>query len=186
VLVLGTGQRGLAIVAAQRAAGSGLIIATGLSRDRHKLDLAREFGADAVIDVEQQDPVTMVHELTDGKGVDLVVDTVPRVTSTTLEGLRMVKAGGTFVNIVAKGPTVDDFPIQDIMLRSIRVLGALNSSIAAYRTAADMLITGRIQIDKMRTHVFGFDCFEEALDTLEGSIPGARGVNVVVTPTFTD
>jgi threonine dehydrogenase-like Zn-dependent dehydrogenase len=186
VVVLGSGQRGLAIVAAQQAAGSGLIIATGLSRDQHKLDLAREFGADAVIDVEQQDPVELVHELTDGIGVDLVVDTVPRVTSTTLDGIRMLKAGGTLVNIAAKHPTVDGFPIAEISLKNIRVIGAVNSSIAAYRTAADMLITGRIHIDKMRTHVFGFDRFEEALDTLEGKIPGVRSVNVVVTPTFTD
>jgi threonine dehydrogenase-like Zn-dependent dehydrogenase len=185
VVVLGSGQRGLAIVAAQRAVGSGLIIATGLSRDQHKLDLAIEFGANAVVDVEKQDPVEAVLELTGGLGADLVIDTVPKTTATTLQGLQMVKTGGTFVNIGVKNPTVDGFPIGRITTKNIRVIGAANSSIAAYQTAADMLISRRVVLDRMRTHVFGFDRFEEALDTLEAKIPGTKSVNVVVTPTFT-
>jgi len=186
VAVLGSGQRGLAIVAAQRAVGSGLIVATGLSRDQHKLDLALEFGANAVVNVEEQDPVEAVLELTGGQGVDLVIDTVPKITSTTLQGLQMVKTGGTFVNIGVKDPTVDAFPIGRITSKNIRVIGAANSSIAAYQAAADMLIQGQVKLDKMRTHVFGFDRFEEALDTLEAKIPGTKSVNVVVTPTFSN
>jgi alcohol dehydrogenase len=186
VVVLGSGQRGLAIVAAQRAVGSGLIVATGLTRDQHKLELAREFGANVVVDVEKQDPVEAVMELTGGQGVDLVIDTVPKTTATTLQGLEMVKTGGTLVNIAVKAPTVDAFPIGRITTKNIRVIGAANSSIAAYQTAADMLISGQVVLDKMRTHVFGFDRFEEALDTLEAKNPGTRSVNVVVTPTFTD
>lgn len=185
VVVLGSGQRGLAIVAAQRAVGSGLVIATGLSRDRHKLDLALEFGASAVVDVEQEDPVEAVLARTGGQGVDLVVDTVPKITSTTLQGIQMLKPGGTLVNIGVKEPTVDGFPIGRVTTKNIRVIGAANSSIAAYRTAADMLITGQVKLDKMRTHAFGFDRFEEALDTLQAKTAGVKSVNVVVTPTFT-
>src|SRR5256885_12101969 len=55
VLVLGPGQRGLASVIAARAAGADTIIVTGLSRDARKLALARELGADHVIDVERED-----------------------------------------------------------------------------------------------------------------------------------
>lgn len=53
VLVLGTGQRGLAAVIAARAAGAGTIIVTGLATDAHKLALAREFGADHTIVVDE-------------------------------------------------------------------------------------------------------------------------------------
>ena len=55
VLVLGPGQRGLASVIAARAAGADRIIVTGLARDAQKLALARELGADHVIDVENED-----------------------------------------------------------------------------------------------------------------------------------
>ena len=55
VLILGPGQRGLASVIAARAAGADTIIVTGLTRDAAKLALARELGADHMIDVEQED-----------------------------------------------------------------------------------------------------------------------------------
>ena len=67
VLVLGPGQRGLAAVIAARAAGAGTIIVTGLAADAHKLALAREFGADHTIVVDEADTVREVTEITDGR-----------------------------------------------------------------------------------------------------------------------
>src|SRR5215510_8822544 len=74
VLILGAGQRGLAAVLAARAAGAGTIIVTGLARDGFKLGLAQEFGADYVINVEAEDTVSRVQELTGGDGVDVALD----------------------------------------------------------------------------------------------------------------
>ena len=73
VLVLGPGQRGLASVIAARAAGADTIIVTGLARDAPKLALAREFGADHVINVDEEDTRTRVKELTNGHGADVVI-----------------------------------------------------------------------------------------------------------------
>lgn len=183
VIVMGSGQRGLACVAALRYAGAGLIIATGLSRDAHKLDLAREFGADVTLDVEANDVVEEVLELTGGRGVDLVVDTAPITTETTKQAIDVLCAGGTLVNIAMKSATMDGFPIGRITSKNIRVIGAANTTVEAYRTAVEMLVSGRVQLDRMRTHVFGFDRFEEALDTLQGKYPDEKSINVVVTPT---
>src|SRR5204862_165750 len=74
VLVLGPGQRGLASVIAARAAGADTIIVTGLSRDARKLALARELGADHVIDVEREDARARVRELTGGRGAEVVIE----------------------------------------------------------------------------------------------------------------
>jgi threonine dehydrogenase-like Zn-dependent dehydrogenase len=74
IVVLGPGQRGLASVIAAREAGAGCIIVTGLSRDERKLALAREFGADHAIDVERDDVVRRVREITDGAMADVVID----------------------------------------------------------------------------------------------------------------
>src|SRR5262249_48245936 len=68
VLILGPGQRGLASVIAARTAGADSIIVTGLSRDANKLALARELGADHVIDVGREDARRRVRELTRGGG----------------------------------------------------------------------------------------------------------------------
>ena len=77
IAILGPGQRGLCAVIAAREAGASRVIITGLHRDAHKLGLARELGAEVTIDVEAQDPVQRVMELTDGQGMDVVLDTTP-------------------------------------------------------------------------------------------------------------
>ena len=77
VLILGAGQRGLAAVLAARTAGAGTIIVTGLGRDAGKLALAREFGADHTIDVEAEDTVARVLDITGGAGADIVLELTP-------------------------------------------------------------------------------------------------------------
>ena len=74
MLILGPGQRGLTSVVAARAAGADTIIVTGLTRDAAKLALAKELGADHMIDVEQEDVARRVKELTNGHGADVVIE----------------------------------------------------------------------------------------------------------------
>src|SRR5207237_1279334 len=97
VLVLGPGQRGLASVIAARAAGADTIIVTGLSRDARKLALARELGADHVIDVEREDARARVRELTGGRGAEVVIEVTANAAEPVAEALHYVAAGGRIV-----------------------------------------------------------------------------------------
>ena len=72
---------------AARAAGADRIIVTGLTRDARKLALARELGADHVIDVEHEDSRRRVRELTDGRGADVVVEVSSYATEPVAEAL---------------------------------------------------------------------------------------------------
>src|ERR671930_2217792 len=74
VLIQGPGQQGLSQVVACKQAGAALIVVTGTSRDAARLELARKLGADHVIDVEAEEPLERVREITGGKGVDIVLD----------------------------------------------------------------------------------------------------------------
>src|SRR5437867_7276917 len=94
VLILGAGQRGLAAVLASRAAGAGTIIVTGLARDAGKLALAREFGADHPIDVEAEDTVERVVEITGGAGADVGVDLTQMAALQVLDAIHAVRWGG--------------------------------------------------------------------------------------------
>ena len=68
MVVLGPGQRGLACVIALRAAGAGPVIVTSLQTDDYKLALARELGADHVIDVFHEGLRERVGTITAGRG----------------------------------------------------------------------------------------------------------------------
>ena len=70
----GAGGVGLAAIQLARAAGAGTVIATASSDDR--LERLREYGMDHGINYARDDVAVRMHELTDGRGVDLVVDPV--------------------------------------------------------------------------------------------------------------
>lgn len=184
VAVLGAGQRGLASIVANKLAGADLIIATGLSSDRHKLDLALELGADAVIDVEKEDTVSRVMELTGGRGVDIVIDTSSHAVQPVLDAVSIIKPGGIISLAGLKMRNMDGFPVDTIVTKGIRIAGSVGMSHQAYDLAARMVSEMRIPLNKMRTHVLGYDRFDEAIDLLANRVPGQHAINIVVTPTF--
>jgi threonine dehydrogenase-like Zn-dependent dehydrogenase len=74
VVIEGPGQRGLLAVLAARRAGASRIIVTGTQRDRERLALAVQLGASATINVDEEDPVERVREITDGRLADIILD----------------------------------------------------------------------------------------------------------------
>lgn len=182
VVVLGPGQRGIAAALAAKVAGARLVIVTGLARDRHKLDLARELGADVTIDVEQEDLVPRVRELTGGRMADVVVDVSANATQPVVDALDLVRAGGTVVLGGLKGTTVPAFPSDKVVLRGITVIGARGVTADGYREALSILEQERFPVERMRTHAFPLAEAERAVQVLGGEIPGEHAINVVITP----
>ena len=134
VLVLGAGQRGLAAILASRYVGAGTIIATGLTRDAKKLELAKEFGADAVINVEEENTVERVRELTGGDGVDVVLDLTPMAQQPIRDAINAVRWGGTIVLAGLKGHKPIELVTDMLINKALTVKGAFSVDAAGYRT----------------------------------------------------
>ena len=74
MLIQGPGQQGLSQTVVCKQAGASLIIVTGTSKDAARMEVAKALGADYVIDVQEEDPLARIMEITGGKGVDVVLD----------------------------------------------------------------------------------------------------------------
>ncbi|MGB0631480.1 MAG: zinc-dependent alcohol dehydrogenase, partial [Alphaproteobacteria bacterium] len=74
VLIQGPGQQGLCNTIACKQAGASLIIVTGTSKDKKRLEVAKKLGADYVINVEEEDPLERIMEITGGEGLDVSLD----------------------------------------------------------------------------------------------------------------
>jgi L-iditol 2-dehydrogenase len=97
VVVQGAGAVGMSTAALARKAGAGLVIVVGAPADR--LALARDMGADQVIDIDTASPderVQRVLDLTGGVGADVVVEAAGSARAFE-EGLRMARNGGAYV-----------------------------------------------------------------------------------------
>jgi threonine dehydrogenase-like Zn-dependent dehydrogenase len=185
VVILGPGQRGLASVIACREAGAGTVIVTGLAADAEKLALARTFGADHTIDVDNDDAVARVKELTAGRGADVVVDVSAYATKPVTDALSMARPGGTIVLAGVKGfKAVDHFVSDLVVMKELTIRGAIGVTSRGYRQAIRLIESGRVPVELMHTHDFPLAEAELAIRTLAREIPGESSIHSTLLPPF--
>ena len=183
VVILGPGQRGLASVIACREAQAGKIIVTGLTADARKLALAAEFGADATIDVENEDAKQRIRELTDGRGADVVVDVSSYATQPVAEALDYACVGGTVVLAGTKGfKAIPDFVSDKIVIKEIALRGAIGVTSSGYRSAIALIEARRHPLERMHTHDFPLREAELAIKTLAREIPDDESIHSCLFP----
>jgi threonine dehydrogenase-like Zn-dependent dehydrogenase len=183
VLIMGPGQRGLASVLACKDVGAKKIIVTGLAADKAKLDLALEFGADAVIDVENENTKDRVNELTDGRGADVVVDVSSYATEPVSESLNYVSMGGTVVLAGVKGfKPIPNFVSDKIVMKEISIRGAIGVTASGYTSAIRLLESRTTPIQNMHTHDFDLRDAELAIRTLAREIPHEESIHSCLLP----
>jgi threonine dehydrogenase-like Zn-dependent dehydrogenase len=183
VVILGPGQRGLASVIACREAGAGRVIVTGLAADERKLALARRFGADHTIDVEAEDPVRRVREITDGAGADIVVDVTSYALEAVTQAVDMARRGGTVVLGGVKGmKPVPDFLSDKVVMKELTLMGALGVDYPAYEAAIRLIESGRYPLAEMHTHTLPLDEAERALQLLAREVPGEDAIHIALVP----
>lgn len=185
VVVLGVGQRGICAAAAAKAAGAGTVIITGLERDAHKLELAREFGADHTVVVDGtdgRDIVDAVRQITNGQMADVALDVTPMAAGPVTDALDVVRHGGLVVLAGLKGGKEIPLVTDRIIQRGLRVKGAFGVDAAANEAAIALLESGRFPFEKLHTHTFGLDEVALAIDTLSGREGDGSAVHVSVHP----
>jgi len=169
VLVQGPGQQGLSQVVACKQAGASLIIVTGTSRDAARLELARTLGADQVLDVQKEDPLPRILELTGGEGVDAVLDcTAGAGVTPILFGIDALKRRGGILLVQGELAAFPDFPLRKLTEKAITIKSARGHSYRACELALEQLASKRFPLDLLTTNTFGLDEVDRAIRTVGG------------------
>lgn len=174
VVISGPGSQGLCSLAAALHSGAEPVIVLGLDCDTERLQLAREFGAHRVVNVEQQDPVELVAELLPD-GADAVIE-----TSGTSSGIRaaikMVRRGGTVVNIGLSGGVETPIAFDELVWKSVALISGLGQA-GNVADAMKLIDSSRFAFEKINSHVYGLEELGQALQDTEqrpsGFIKGA-------------
>lgn len=179
VAVLGPGIRGLCSLVASREAGAAFVMVTGYgARDRTRLEVARRFGADLVVDVAVEDPVVALKHAV-GRAADVVVDVTAKAPDAFEQALRLARAEGTVVLAGTRGGRVPDLNVDLIAYKELRVLGALGVDVNAYRAAVDLLASRRYPFDEVERQTAGFEEIGDVLHHMsDGSFTPLHGVFV--------
>ncbi|MGH8928146.1 MAG: zinc-dependent alcohol dehydrogenase [Acidimicrobiia bacterium] len=175
VVIQGPGQQGLSQVVACKQAGASLIIVTGTTKDAARMELAKTLGADFVIDVEQEDPLDRVMDITDRNGVDVVLDcTAGAGTTPILLGVEVLKRKAGTLLIQGEIDDFPGFPIGRIAEKAITIKSARGHSFKACELALEQLASKRFPLDLLTTHTFGLDQVDLAIKSVGGE--GERDV----------
>ena len=182
VLIQGPGQQGLACVFAARAAGVGRILVSGRGRDADRLRLAKAWGADRIVDVDQEDVLEIVREETGGTMADVVVD-VSGSPAAIPVSLKATRHQGTMVlgGLVGTGVQVP-LEVDDAVWWEKRIQGAYTAdAVALDATIRSVMATG-FPVADMISHVFALDDTERCIHAVGGEIPDLYPVKAVIRP----
>jgi L-iditol 2-dehydrogenase len=147
-LVIGAGMIGLLTLQAARAAGCLHVFVADI--DESRLKSAAELGADKTLLLSGAELTTEILRLTEGRGVDVVLEAVGR-NETIATAIDSVKKGGTVTLIGNITPQVN-LPLQKVVSRQIRLQGSCASS-GEYPEAMKLMASGKIRVDTLITAV---------------------------------
>jgi threonine dehydrogenase-like Zn-dependent dehydrogenase len=170
VVIQGPGQQGLSCAAAAKEAGAGLVIVTGLStpNDRRRLALARTLGADHTIDIEADDLLETVADLTAGHMADLVIDCASGGPASVISAIQLARKRGRVILGGQKRTTIPDFDSDQIIAKFLTVRGMRGHSYRSVELALGMIAADRRNVRALSTHGFGLGEVDLALRTLVG------------------
>jgi threonine dehydrogenase-like Zn-dependent dehydrogenase len=181
VLVQGPGQQGLCCVMACKQAGAATIIITGMTRDARRLEVAKALGADAAINIEEEDALARILELTGGRGVDVILDCAGGGPGPVTLGIEAAKRRAATMVVQGDGNAVfPNFPMGRLTRKGMTLKSARGHSYRAVELALQHLASGRFPLELMTTHRFGLAEVDYAIKSVGGQgAPGAIHVSVM-------
>ena len=159
VAVVGAGPIGLSAMMGARLYSPSHVVAIDLVDSR--LEAAKGFGADIVVNNGREDALAVVRDLTDGLGADVAVEAVG-VPATFELATQLVRPGGHVANIGVHGQPAT-LHLEDLWIRNVTIrTGLVDTS----STPTLLRLAQGHQIDPGRfiTHRFDLDQFDEAYD----------------------
>jgi (R,R)-butanediol dehydrogenase/meso-butanediol dehydrogenase/diacetyl reductase len=162
IAVIGAGMIGLGMVAVARALGAGQVFVVEPEKSRR--DRAAALGATAVIDPNQDDPATVVRDMTSGIGAEVAFDCVG-LEGSLASAIAASRKGGrvSIVGVFKSPPTVE---MNAVVLQERELIGNL-AYVDDFPRAISLMADGRIDGNDFITARIGLkNIIEDGFETL--------------------
>ena len=167
VLVTGPGPIGLLVLQVVKAVGARAII-LGIQGDAERLKLAERIGADHSVQMEGQDPYSLIHEFTGGMGVDVAFE-CSGAPGALKDCLRGVRKGGEMVQVGLFGRPLE-LNYDDITFKEVQIKGSFTHNRGTWQKAIDLLRDRRVDLTSLVSREFPLDQWEEAFRLFEKGV----------------
>lgn len=176
VVVLGPGPLGLMCARLAKLHGAGVVAITGLPadnpREQARLDLARRFGCDAVIEMGKDDLEEAIKSRFPA-GVDRVIVSSP--PESLHDALRVIRFGGliTFFGLHFGGKSKVTLDVNDLIFNKITLRPTFAEPAINFPVALRLLRDGLVDAKALVTHTF---TMAQAKETMQAIIDGTEPV----------
>lgn len=151
VVIIGPGAIGLNCLQVAKVCGAGELIIIGAKGDNNRLEVAKELGADICIDIESQDPVSIVMNETNEIGADLVIDAAGNST-TLYQSLRLVRRSGQITKI-GWGPKPVNFSLDSLIAKSVSLQGSFSHNWQTWEQVLKLMKKGKLKTKPLISHI---------------------------------
>ena len=159
-VVMGAGCIGLVSMMALKARGVSEVYVVDIMEKR--LDKALELGATGVINGAKEDVLEKVNELTDGAGMDLVIETAG-TEITTRQAIHMAKKGSNIVLVGYSKSGEMTLPMSLVLDKELTFKTVFRYR-HIYPIAIDAVAAGKVNLKGIVTDIFGLDEAQKAMD----------------------
>lgn len=161
VVVLGGGVMGILHVIIAKLYGARVILS---EPDPARLEMAKRYGCDVVINPKKVDAVEEVMRLTDGEGANAVFNTTS-VTALSAQGIKMLALMGTFVQYSSMHP---DEPVElsmnSIHNAEIVITGSKSPSVKAFEASTRILSKMLVDLTPLLTESYPMEDATKAFE----------------------
>jgi NAD+-dependent secondary alcohol dehydrogenase Adh1 len=142
-----------------------------LDPNEQALELTRQWGADETVVVDGKH-VSLVLELTDGRGAEVVMDFVGERGAERESWAMTRRAGSHFV--IGYGGTIE-VPAIDVIATERNIVGNL---VGSYNDLAELMVLAANGRVRLHTQTYPLDAVNDAMDDLDGGRLRGRGILV--------
>ncbi len=175
VLISGPGAIGLCAMQVAKAEGAKVII-IGIARDIERLELAKQLGADRVVNSETEDLDEILGQEAKGGGFDVVVECAG-APSAINSALKYTRRQGLYVQMGLSGKDMT-INFDQIVNRELKVLGSVNSKWSSWERAITLLERKKVQTKPMISQIYPLNNWEIAFENMKL----ARGIKSLLIP----
>ncbi|GIK73534.1 MAG: sorbitol dehydrogenase [Chloroflexota bacterium] len=175
-VIAGPGSIGLLTLQVVKAAGATAVM-LGTDADEHRLELARDLGADHVVNVQRSDPASLIGDLTEGGlGADVVYECAG-AGAAAQQLLTLVRRRGRYVQIGLFGKPIA-WDLDQLVYKELTATGSNASTPSSWLRAIELMRTGKVRTAPLITHSFPVTEWEKGFATFEDR----AGVKTIFTP----
>jgi threonine dehydrogenase-like Zn-dependent dehydrogenase len=173
VVVVGQGPMGLMFTHMLANLGCRTVIA--LDKLDYRLEAAKKMKATHVINVNREDAIEAVREITGGKMADLVVEVVGHQTETINFCMKLIRRLGTLLCFGVPDHLNYPFDYSEFFRLNLTVISSVGPDVVPnFSLARDMIAQGRMDMSPLVTHIMPFHeiqrAYELFVDRLDGAI----------------